>query len=71
LHSLPKMNFAGGLLVGCYAGTLNFAKIKGNHTAKNSGMGAAEVIFDALQNNMANTYLTEFKTAFENSWAYK
>ncbi|MEL0632687.1 electron transfer flavoprotein-ubiquinone oxidoreductase [Pseudoalteromonas carrageenovora] len=71
LHSLPKMNFAGGLLVGCNAGTLNFAKIKGNHTAMKSGMVAAEVIFDALQNNMANTDLTEFKTAFENSWAYK
>jgi len=71
LHSLPKMNFAGGLLVGCNAGTLNFAKIKGNHTAMKSGMVAAEVIFDALQNNMANTDLTEFKAAFENSWAYK
>ncbi|MDO6546097.1 electron transfer flavoprotein-ubiquinone oxidoreductase [Pseudoalteromonas carrageenovora] len=71
LHSLPKMNFAGGLLVGCNAGTLNFAKIKGNHTAMKSGMVAAQVIFDALQNNMANTDLTEFKTAFENSWAYK
>ena len=71
LHSLPKMNFAGGLLVGCNAGTLNFAKIKGNHTAMKSGMVAAQVIFDALQNNVANTDLTEFKTAFENSWAYK
>ncbi|MCQ8888168.1 electron transfer flavoprotein-ubiquinone oxidoreductase [Pseudoalteromonas carrageenovora] len=71
LHSLPKMHFAGGLLVGCNAGTLNFAKIKGNHTAMKSGMVAAQVIFDALQNNMANTDLTEFKTAFENSWAYK
>ncbi len=71
LHSLPKMHFAGGLIVGCDAGTLNFAKIKGNHTAMKSGMVAAQVIFDALQNNMANTDLTEFKTAFENSWAYK
>jgi electron-transferring-flavoprotein dehydrogenase len=33
LQSLPKMTFPGGLLVGCDAGTLNFAKIKGNHTA--------------------------------------
>ena len=50
LHSLPKMHFAGGLLVGCDAGTLNFAKIKGNHTAMKSGMVAAEVIFKALEN---------------------
>jgi len=33
LNSLPKMTFPGGLLVGCDAGTLSFAKIKGSHTA--------------------------------------
>ena len=71
LHSLPKMHFAGGLLVGCDAGTLNFAKIKGNHTAMKSGMIAAEVIFEALQNELANTDLTHYQTAFEQSWAYK
>ncbi|MBB1378509.1 electron transfer flavoprotein-ubiquinone oxidoreductase [Pseudoalteromonas sp. SR43-2] len=71
LHSLPKMHFAGGLLVGCDAGTLNFAKIKGNHTAMKSGMVAAEVIFEALQNELANTDLTHYQTAFEQSWAYK
>ncbi|GEK56529.1 electron transfer flavoprotein-ubiquinone oxidoreductase [Pseudoalteromonas espejiana] len=71
LHSLPKMHFAGGLLVGCDAGTLNFAKIKGNHTAMKSGMIAADVIFNALQNQQANTDLVEYKTAFEQSWAYK
>lgn len=71
LHSLPKMHFPGGLLVGCDAGTLNFAKIKGNHTAMKSGMVAAEVIFKALENEQANTDLSEFKDAFEQSWAYK
>ncbi|MDO6804567.1 hypothetical protein Q4595_19115, partial [Wenyingzhuangia sp. 1_MG-2023] len=29
LNCLPKMTFPGGLLIGCDAGTLNFAKIKG------------------------------------------
>ena len=71
LHSLPKMHFAGGLLIGCDAGTLNFAKIKGNHTAMKSGMVAAEVIFKALQNGQANTDLADYKNAFEKSWAYK
>ncbi|HAJ75823.1 MAG TPA: electron transfer flavoprotein-ubiquinone oxidoreductase, partial [Gammaproteobacteria bacterium] len=33
LNSLPKMTFPGGLLIGCDAGTLNAAKIKGSHTA--------------------------------------
>jgi len=37
-NSLPKMVFPGGALVGCDLGTLNFAKIKGNHTAMKSGM---------------------------------
>ena len=71
LHSLPKMHFPGGLLVGCDAGTLNFAKIKGNHTAMKSGMIAAEVIFEALQNEQANTDLVNYHTQFEQSWAYK
>ena len=71
LHSLPKMHFPGGLLVGCDAGTLNFAKIKGNHTAMKSGMIAAEVIFNALQNDLANTDLTQYTAEFKKSWAYK
>jgi len=71
LHSLPKMHFPGGLLVGCDAGTLNFAKIKGNHTAMKSGMIAAEVIFNALQNDLANTDLTQYTAEFKKSWVYK
>lgn len=71
LHSLPKMHFPGGLLVGCDAGTLNFAKIKGNHTAMKSGMVAADVIFDAITQGKEHTDLSEFKSAFETSWAYK
>ncbi|MDP2634611.1 MULTISPECIES: electron transfer flavoprotein-ubiquinone oxidoreductase [unclassified Pseudoalteromonas] len=71
LHSLPKMHFPGGLLVGCDAGTLNFAKIKGNHTAMKSGMIAADVILDAITNGQANTDLTQYTNAFKQSWAYK
>ena len=48
LNSLPKMTFPGGLLIGCDAGTLNSAKIKGSHTAMRSGMLAAESLFEAL-----------------------
>lgn len=70
LHSLPKMHFAGGLLIGCDAGTLNFAKIKGNHCAMKSGMLAAQSVFDALQNQQQHTDLTDFTTRFENSWLY-
>ncbi len=49
LNSLPQMHFPGGLLVGCEAGTLNAAKIKGSHTAMKSGMLAAESLHAALR----------------------
>ncbi len=49
LNSLPKMSFPGGLLIGCDAGTLNAAKIKGSHTAMKSGMLAAETLIAALK----------------------
>ena len=70
-NSLPKMSLPGGILVGCDAGTLNFAKIKGTHTAMKSGMIAAEVLAKALAAGKAGEELTEYSTEFENSWAYK
>jgi electron-transferring-flavoprotein dehydrogenase len=71
LNSLPKMTFPGGLVVGCDAGTLNFSKIKGTHTAMKSGMIAAEQVMVAIEAGRANDELTEYTTAFEASWAYK
>ncbi|MCA1931610.1 electron transfer flavoprotein-ubiquinone oxidoreductase [Rheinheimera sp.] len=70
LNSLPKMTFPGGVMVGCDAGTLNFAKIKGNHTAMKSGMLAAETIFAALLQDKAGTDLTEYADHFEQSWLF-
>ncbi|MGP9801089.1 electron transfer flavoprotein-ubiquinone oxidoreductase [Rheinheimera sp. NSM] len=71
LNSLPKMSFNGGLLVGCDAGTLNFAKIKGNHTAMKSGMLAAETLFTALtQDDNGGKDLTAFADAIKASWLY-
>ncbi|MFC4654438.1 MULTISPECIES: electron transfer flavoprotein-ubiquinone oxidoreductase [Rheinheimera] len=69
-NSLPKMSFPGGLLVGCDAGTLNFAKIKGNHTAMKSGMLAAESLFSALQAGRGADDVTEFASHFEQSWLF-
>ncbi len=69
LNSLPKMTFPGGLLLGCDAGTLNFAKIKGNHTAMKSGMLAAETVFEALsRGDNGGEDLHSFKGRFEQSW---
>lgn len=50
-HSLPRLTFPGGALLGCAAGFLNAVKIKGAHTAIKSGMLAAEAAFHLLQVN--------------------
>ncbi|MGL6159260.1 electron transfer flavoprotein-ubiquinone oxidoreductase [Microbulbifer sp.] len=71
LQSQPKMTFPGGLLVGDNAGTLNFAKIKGNHTAMKSGMIAAEAAVEALTADRANDELTEYTSRYRDSWAWK
>ncbi|MEY3019012.1 MAG: hypothetical protein RL336_2147, partial [Pseudomonadota bacterium] len=70
IQSLPKMSFPGGMLIGCDAGTLNFAKIKGSHTAMKSGMVAAEVLAAALANGAEGAELA-YDDAFQASWAYK
>lgn len=70
LNSLPEMVFPGGVLIGCNAGTLNFAKIKGNHTAMKSGMLAAEAAVAALAGDKADV-LVSYPKKFKDSWLYK
>ncbi len=70
-YALPKMTFPGGLLIGCDAGTLNFAKIKGTHTAMKSAMVAAEVVAGALQGGDEGGHeLTAYTDAFQACWAH-
>lgn len=71
LQSQPKMTFPGGLLIGDNAGTLNFAKIKGNHTAMKSGMIAAESVAEALAADRNSEELTDYTTKYRDSWAWK
>lgn len=52
-HSIPRLSFPGGALLGCGAGFLNAVKIKGSHTAIKSGMLAAESAFDSLKEGEA------------------
>ena len=66
-NSLPTMTFPGGCLVGCNAGTLNFSKIKGIHTAIKSGMLAAESIFTSLKDEKTNEFSSIFNQNFNNS----
>ncbi len=67
LNSLPKMTFPGGLIIGCDAGTLNAAKIKGSHTAMKSGILAAESLFAALSDDTPPKELTDYSERFRNS----
>lgn len=67
LNSLPKMTFPGGLLIGCNAGTMNAAKIKGSHTAMKSGIIAAETLFTALTNDSEEKELLDYSVRFANS----
>jgi electron-transferring-flavoprotein dehydrogenase len=46
VQALPRLDFPGGMLVGDAAGTLNAARIKGIHTAIESGMLAARAVLD-------------------------
>lgn len=68
LSSLPRQQFPGGLLIGCDAGTLNVAKIKGSHTAMKSGLLAAEAIAEAFIESNSEP---DYQTKFENSWLYE
>ncbi|MGN8276097.1 electron transfer flavoprotein-ubiquinone oxidoreductase [Pseudomonas sp. SMN5] len=72
LNSLPKMVFKGGALIGCDLGTLNFAKIKGSHTAMKSGMLAADAVADALfAGAEGSDELTSYVDAFKASWLHE
>ncbi|MFN3580648.1 MAG: electron transfer flavoprotein-ubiquinone oxidoreductase [Pseudomonas sp.] len=71
LNSLPKMVFPGGALIGCDLGTLNFAKIKGSHTAMKSGMLAADAVVEALKaGREGGDELTGYVDSFKSSWLY-
>ena len=69
-HSIPKLTFPGGMLIGCSAGFLNSVKIKGSHTAMKSGMIAAESIFDKLD-DLDSKEVTDYQTNMMDSWVQK
>ena len=68
-QSIPKLTFAGGVLVGCGAGFVNVPKIKGSHNAMKSGMLAAEAIFDAIENNEQEA--VAYPELLKKSWVWK
>ena len=70
LASMPRLAFPGGALLGCEAGMLNAARIKGSHAAIKTGKLAAEAAFDALAAGRAHDVLTAYPAAFEASWLH-
>ena len=70
-QALPKTVFPGGALIGCDAGYLNAARIKGSHAAIKSGMLAAEAAFVAIAEGRSHDELAAYPTNFESSWLYK
>lgn len=74
MQSLPKLSFAGGVLVGDAAGFLNVPRIKGTHTAIKSAMLAAEAVFGVLV-EAQESYQTACEAArytdlFRASWLF-
>jgi electron-transferring-flavoprotein dehydrogenase len=68
-NAMPKMTFPGGALIGDDGGTLNFAKIKGSHTAMKHGMLMAEAAAEKLlAGGTGADELVNYPALFEKSW---
>jgi electron-transferring-flavoprotein dehydrogenase len=66
-QSVPKLAFPGGALIGCAAGFVNVARIKGSHNAILSGMLAAEHASAALAAGRAHDELSSYEAAWRSS----
>ena len=68
IQSIPKLTIPGGILVGCEAGFMNGAKIKGTHTAMQSGITAAEVIVSQLQTDNPGNEIENYNQELDKTW---
>jgi electron-transferring-flavoprotein dehydrogenase len=69
-QSLPRLVFPGGALIGCEAGFLNAARIKGTHGALVSGMLAGEAAFGAISAGRRADELSDYPKAIAASWLW-
>ena len=69
-QSLPRLTFPGGVLVGDTAGFLNVPKIKGTHMAMQSGMAAAEAVFDLLGAEVVGNEALAYPDKLKASWMW-
>nr|WP_306265929.1 electron transfer flavoprotein-ubiquinone oxidoreductase [Pararhizobium sp. IMCC3301] len=66
-QSVPKLCFPGGALIGCSAGFVNVARIKGSHNAVLSGKLAAEHAFAAIAEGRSQDELSGYEAAWRGS----
>ncbi|MBL1376982.1 electron transfer flavoprotein-ubiquinone oxidoreductase [Zobellella iuensis] len=70
-NALVQMTMPGALLIGCDAGTLDVARIKGSHTAMKSGLLAAEAVGRALaEGDEGGRELVDFERRYRDSWLF-
>jgi electron-transferring-flavoprotein dehydrogenase len=69
-QSLPRLTFPGGALIGDAAGFLNVPKIKGIHTAMQSGILAAEACVENLEKNLSNE-IKSYPSKVRENWLGK
>ncbi|WP_412058292.1 4Fe-4S dicluster domain-containing protein [Bartonella sp. DGB2] len=65
-QAVPQLSFRGGALIGCAAGFVNVARIKGSHNAVLSGIYAANHVATALAQGRAQDEITQI----ENEWRH-
>lgn len=70
-QALPTCAFKGGLLIGCAAGFLDNAQLKGSHTAMKSGIEAAEVIDRQFKKDGCKKTLRQFDKNMRHNWVGK
>ncbi|RFC65192.1 electron transfer flavoprotein-ubiquinone oxidoreductase [Fulvimarina endophytica] len=66
-QSVPRLDFPGGVLIGCSAGFVNVPRIKGAHNAMWSGMQAAEAAAEAIGDGRAHDRLTRYEEGWRAS----
>lgn len=78
IQSVPSpLAVPGAALIGCAAGFVNVAKIKGTHTAMKSGMLAAEAAFSALTGQGLDRgadgpiTISSYEGSLRESWVWK
>ena len=71
-QSLPKLTFPGGVLIGDTAGFLNVPKIKGTHMAMQSGLVAADTIYELLAaEQIASKEAFQYSESLKETWMWK